>query len=99
MEKETHFSVSFSCTIGGSRFRPGVCYATTKSLHATIAKLVSEGRATFYNCEMQFVTGVPTPVTTTRAPFVLPKTAHAVTRTVEAPKKSVKKGKRGKEFV
>lgn len=99
MGKETHFSVSFSCSIGGARFRPGVCYAVTQSLRPTIAELVNEGRATFYCCEMQFITGVPSPVTTTRAPFVLPKTVPVTQRSAAVPKKPVKKGKRGKEFV
>jgi hypothetical protein len=48
---------------------------------------------------MQFITGVPSPVTTTRAPFVLPKTVPVTQRSAAVPKKPVKKGKRGKEFV
>lgn len=52
------FSVKHSCTIGGTQYRPSICYPVPESLRSTVKKLAVEGLAKLYTEEMRFVSGV-----------------------------------------
>jgi hypothetical protein len=62
-----YFSVKFSTNIGGSNFRPSVCYPIPESLHIAIIGMAEKGLAKLYTEEVRFVSGVALPVKVTIA--------------------------------
>jgi len=58
----THFSVSHSCTIGGTNYRPSICYPIPNSLAKAIAEMATKGLAKMYPNEVRFVSGTARPM-------------------------------------
>jgi hypothetical protein len=56
------FSVSYSCSIGGSNYRPGVCYKLSSGIREAVEGMVKKGTARRYQEEVRFVSGRAIPV-------------------------------------
>lgn len=64
-EDAMFFSVKHSCTIGGSQYRPSICYPIPGSLAPTIKEMAANGMAKLYAKEVRFVSGVSRPMPST----------------------------------
>jgi hypothetical protein len=59
--ENTHFSVKYSCAIGGMQFRPSICYLIPASLTAVLEEQAKAGLVRLYTQEVRFVSGVARP--------------------------------------
>jgi hypothetical protein len=76
------FSVADPVKIGGTLYRPSVCYPIPGSLEQAVAELAAKGRARIYQEEVRFVTGVAYPVKKpeVKAPARVPSVPSGGTR-------------------
>ncbi len=56
------FSVKGDMSIGGVKFKSGVCYKVQSGHEKVIEELASKKMAAVYDTEVRFVTGVPIPI-------------------------------------
>jgi hypothetical protein len=60
--KRRFFSVRNETIIGGTRYRPAVCYRISATLQTTIEELEKREQARTYSEETRFISGVAYPV-------------------------------------
>ncbi len=73
---DTHFSVTYSCTIGGAQFRPSICYELTNNLASTVREMVVKKLARTYTERQRFISGIPRPAVKTTLPPPVMHVSH-----------------------